>query len=102
MLLSPLHGFELPFQFTFPYSDIVVAILSTILIIYGGRPFYQGAVDEFKQKNPGMMALVSLGISVSYLYSIYAVIITYVMGELLRSEERRVGKECRSRWSPYH
>ena len=22
--------------------------------------------------------------------------------ELLRSEERRVGKECRSRWSPYH
>ena len=23
-------------------------------------------------------------------------------GALLRSEERRVGKECRSRWSPYH
>ena len=23
-------------------------------------------------------------------------------GELVRSEERRVGKECRSRWSPYH
>src|SRR2546425_10889152 len=23
-------------------------------------------------------------------------------GVLLRSEERRVGKECRSRWSPYH
>ena len=22
--------------------------------------------------------------------------------ELKRSEERRVGKECRSRWSPYH
>ena len=22
--------------------------------------------------------------------------------ELHRSEERRVGKECRSRWSPYH
>ena len=21
---------------------------------------------------------------------------------VLRSEERRVGKECRSRWSPYH
>ena len=81
MLLSPMYGFELPFQFTFPYSDIVVAILSTILIIYGGRPFYQGAVDEFKQKEPGMMALVSLGLSVSYLYSIYAVIITYVTGE---------------------
>ena len=23
-------------------------------------------------------------------------------GEQIRSEERRVGKECRSRWSPYH
>ena len=23
-------------------------------------------------------------------------------GETMRSEERRVGKECRSRWSPYH
>lgn len=81
MLLSPMAGFDLPFQFAFPYSDIVVAILSTILIIYGGRPFYQGAVDEFKQKEPGMMALVSLGLSVSYLYSIYTVIASYVTGE---------------------
>ena len=81
MLLSPMAGFDLPFQFTFPYSDIVVAILSTILIIYGGRPFYQGAADEFKQKEPGMMALVSLGLSVSYLYSIYTVITSYVTGE---------------------
>ena len=23
-------------------------------------------------------------------------------GAFIRSEERRVGKECRSRWSPYH
>ena len=26
----------------------------------------------------------------------------FPQGELVRSEERRVGKECRSRWSPYH
>ena len=25
-----------------------------------------------------------------------------VLGKRIRSEERRVGKECRSRWSPYH
>ena len=25
-----------------------------------------------------------------------------VIVSFLRSEERRVGKECRSRWSPYH
>src|SRR5260370_41771439 len=24
------------------------------------------------------------------------------LAQVLRSEERRVGKECRSRWSPYH
>ena len=30
-------------------------------------------------------------------------LVARVDGELLlRSEERRVGKECRSRWSPYH
>ena len=27
---------------------------------------------------------------------------TYEEFERMRSEERRVGKECRSRWSPYH
>src|SRR3712207_4249393 len=26
----------------------------------------------------------------------------YLIGRGMRSEERRVGKECRSRWSPYH
>src|SRR2546426_316778 len=31
-----------------------------------------------------------------------AVAWTYRTGETDRSEERRVGKECRSRWSPYH
>ena len=25
-----------------------------------------------------------------------------IITDLVRSEERRVGKECRSRWSPYH
>jgi len=81
LILSPMMGLTLPFQFTFSYSDIIVGILSTILLIYGGKPFYQGAVEEFKQKSPGMMALVSLGISVSYLYSIYAVILRYISGE---------------------
>lgn len=81
MVLSPMMGITLPFQFTFQYSDILVAIVSTILLIYGGKPFYQGAIDEFKQKAPGMMALVSLGVGVSYLYSIYAVITHYTTGE---------------------
>src|SRR2546430_17535033 len=28
--------------------------------------------------------------------------VLWIICELARSEERRVGKECRSRWSPYH
>ncbi|MFL2105494.1 heavy metal translocating P-type ATPase [Desemzia sp. FAM 23991] len=80
MILSPLMGITLPVQFTFPYSDILVAVLATVLFVYGGKPFYQGAVDEFKQRAPGMMALVTLGISVSYVYSIYAVAARYVTG----------------------
>ena len=28
--------------------------------------------------------------------------VIFVNQSLCRSEERRVGKECRSRWSPYH
>ena len=81
MILSPMMGIELPFQFAFPYSDILVVVLSTILLVYGGKPFYQGAVDEFRQKAPGMMALVSLGVSVSYLYSVFAVVSRYMTGE---------------------
>src|SRR5260370_31604756 len=29
-------------------------------------------------------------------------VIKFQLGTFLRSEECRVGKECRSRWSPYH
>ena len=31
-----------------------------------------------------------------------SLIIALLLGAVIRSEERRVGKECRSRWSPYH
>ena len=29
-------------------------------------------------------------------------VVIYIISCGVRSEERRVGKECRSRWSPYH
>ena len=32
----------------------------------------------------------------------FAVALKFGTAGLRRSEERRVGKECRSRWSPYH
>src|SRR3712207_3779941 len=39
---------------------------------------------------------------IAYIPSIIAAILILILAALLRSEERRVGKECRSRWSPYH
>ncbi|MCG2465067.1 copper-translocating P-type ATPase [Staphylococcus epidermidis] len=72
ILLSPLMGVDLPFQFTFPGSEWVVLILSTILFFYGGKPFLSGGKDEIATKKPGMMTLVALGISVAYIYSLYA------------------------------
>ena len=35
-------------------------------------------------------------------YELIEWIINHELLEPIRSEERRVGKECRSRWSPYH
>src|SRR5699024_1494615 len=35
----------------------------------GGWPFITGALDELKEKNPGMMMLIGLAITVAYVYS---------------------------------
>ncbi|HBU9598886.1 TPA: copper-translocating P-type ATPase [Staphylococcus pseudintermedius] len=72
IIFSPMMVVQLPFQFTFPGSDWMVLILATILFIYGGQPFLVGAKGEIASKKPGMMTLVTLGISVAYIYSLYA------------------------------
>ncbi|HFU7308338.1 TPA: heavy metal translocating P-type ATPase [Streptococcus agalactiae] len=81
LLITPMMDIQLPFQIIFPYADVVAAVLATILYIYGGKPFYMGAKDEFNSKAPGMMSLITLGITVSYAYSLYAVAGRYVTGE---------------------
>lgn len=80
LLLSPFMGLTETGLIHFPYSDIVTAVLATILLLYGGKPFFEGGWHEIKAKAPSMMALVSLGLGVSYLYSMYAVIATYTTG----------------------
>lgn len=74
LLLSTFMGIELPFQFSFRGSDWVVLILSTALFIYGGTPFLSGAIMELKDRKPAMMTLISMGITVAYIYSLYAFI----------------------------
>ena len=41
-------------------------VLGTAVFFYGGWPFLTGAVTELKDRQPGMMLLISLGISVSF------------------------------------
>ena len=72
LLLSPMMGMRLPFQYSFPGSDWVVLVLATVLFFYGGMPFLQGAKSELHEKRPAMMTLIALGITVAYFYSLYA------------------------------
>uniref|UniRef100_UPI00257C1F4B copper-translocating P-type ATPase n=2 Tax=Oceanithermus sp. TaxID=2268145 RepID=UPI00257C1F4B len=45
-------------------------VLGSILYFYGGGPFLEGAVREFRHRVPGMMSLIALAISVAYAYSL--------------------------------
>ncbi|UXC27193.1 copper-translocating P-type ATPase [Enterococcus raffinosus] len=78
IVLSPMMGMQLPFQFTFPGSEWVVLVLATILFIYGGQPFLSGAKMELKMKSPAMMTLIAMGISVAYIYSLYSFIVNKI------------------------
>ncbi len=44
-------------------------VFSSIIFFYGGRPFLKGLVDEFKDRQPGMMTLIAIAITIAYVYS---------------------------------
>lgn len=67
MGLRMMLGFSLP---AFPGSQWLAPIFSVIVFFYGGLPFLKMAVPELKNRQPGMMTLISLAISVSFLYSL--------------------------------
>src|SRR5688572_31947905 len=83
------------------YTILVsITLLSLVLSSCGGiaastpavlRIGWAGSPDTL---NPGTAVL-------SEAYTIFALVYDTIY-EYQRSEERRVGKECRSRWSPYH
>ncbi len=64
-------GFSTP---EFPGSQLIVPVLSIAIFIYGGLPFLRMAVPEIQARSPGMMTLISLAISVAFVYSIAATI----------------------------
>jgi Cu2+-exporting ATPase len=53
----------------FPGSEWVNPVLGTVLYLYGGIVFLQGARHELAARQPGMMTLISLAITVAYVYS---------------------------------
>ncbi|PBB04813.1 heavy metal translocating P-type ATPase [Salimicrobium humidisoli] len=69
LLLSPMIQDLLGFSITFPFDKYVLFGLATFVFFYGGWPFLTGAIDEGKNKNPGMMMLIGLAIVVAYVYS---------------------------------
>jgi P-type Cu2+ transporter len=54
----------------FPGSDYIAPIFGTAVYVYGGRVFLQGAVQELRQRLPGMMTLIALAITVAFLFSL--------------------------------
>ncbi|MCA9943597.1 MAG: copper-translocating P-type ATPase [Anaerolineales bacterium] len=54
----------------FPGSRLLVPILSIAIFVYGGLPFLRMSGDELRGRQPGMMTLISLAISVAFLYSV--------------------------------
>ncbi len=53
-----------------PYQKEVLALLSVIVYLYGGWPFLKGLYQEVKGKQPGMMTLIGMAMSVAMFYSL--------------------------------
>jgi Cu2+-exporting ATPase len=53
----------------FPGDSYLHWLLATVVFVYGGWPFLKGLYEELARKNPGMMTLIALAITVAYAYS---------------------------------
>jgi len=69
LVLSPMIQELLGYEFTFGFSNYVLFALSSFVYFYGGWPFLTGLVGELKKKQPGMMTLIAVAITVAWGYS---------------------------------
>ena len=65
-------GFAVP---PFPLGPWITPVLAVAIFAYGGLPFLQMAGPELRNRQPGMMTLISLAISVAFAYSLGALFI---------------------------
>ena len=59
-------GYEAP---SFPGSDLIPALLGSLVFAYGGSVFLRGALPELRDRQPGMMTLISMAILVAFVTS---------------------------------
>jgi P-type Cu2+ transporter len=65
-MVGDLLGYVPP---QFPGATWIPPVLGTVLFAYGGRPFLVGGWSELRTRQPGMMLLIALAISVSFVAS---------------------------------
>ncbi|MFD1600271.1 heavy metal translocating P-type ATPase [Halobellus rarus] len=70
-MLQEWLGFSVP---VFPGSEWINPVFAVIVFAYGGVPFLQMAVPELKDRSPGMMTLISMAITVAFVYSLASVV----------------------------
>jgi len=66
-MVQHMFGFSSP---TFPGSDYVPALFGTAVYFYGGLVFVKGGLQELRDRKPGMMTLISLAITVAFVFSL--------------------------------
>jgi P-type Cu2+ transporter len=68
-MLQTLGRFSMP---VFTGSDWIAPVFAVIIFAIGGVPFLQMGVPELRNRQPGMMTLISLAIMTAFVYSLYA------------------------------
>ncbi|HLR24490.1 MAG TPA: heavy metal translocating P-type ATPase, partial [Fodinibius sp.] len=77
-MLQDLVGLGQTLRFS---GDLYLSfVLSTFVFVYGGWPFLKGLIQEIRKKEPGMMTLIGIAITVAYVYS--TVVVFGVEGEV--------------------
>jgi Cu2+-exporting ATPase len=66
-MIQEWFGYAAP---RFPGSQFMPPVFGAIVFFYGGWVFLEGALRELRARLPGMMTLISLAISVAFLYSV--------------------------------
>lgn len=65
--IQELLGYSAP---SFPGSQWIEPVLGSVVFFYGGMVFLKSAWGELKAKLPGMMTLISLAITVAFVFSV--------------------------------